>query len=156
MNTTDVERLRSVLNDLLDEFTPKDLAPAPEPDPLPEGVTTLAELAKVEDNQLSPEGWLDELTGGPEGWIEDYAKHVGRHNAKMEYLHDLALAEMGVAAFYTRQYAEEEFPDHTRVHTRLVPFMLEVLAKSWTDALTAWKAYEDERRSVYSVEESAA
>ncbi len=160
MNTAQLDTLRSLADALqrqverLSEGVTPD--PTPKPDPLPEGTTTLAELGKVQDGQLSPQGWLEELESGPEGWIQQHAKDVGRHNAKMEYLHELALAEIGFAAFYTWQYADDQFPDHTRAHSRFVPTMLEVLAGAWTDALNAWKAYEAERESVYPVEESAA
>lgn len=81
---------------------------------------------------------------------------VGRRNAMMEYLHEVALARIGFANLVTQQHRDAPFPNHTHVKSQHVPHMLKEIVRFWTKALDAWKAYEAECQSLYGVEEPAA
>ncbi len=153
LTTAELDTLRTLADALQRQV--ERLGEGVHPDPArnatPNGTFTLQELGDTASYD-----YAGELETSPDEHIREQAQEVGRYHAKMEYLHELALAKCGCAYWRTTSDGREGFPATTRDDNGEFGSLLYNIAKEWADAYNAWKAYRAERRSVYSVEESAA
>ncbi len=153
MNATELDTLQKWLNGMQAEL--ERLGEGVHPDParsaIPDGTDSLEELG-----QSASYDYVGELETSPDEHIREQAQEVGRYHAKMEYLHELALAKCACAYWRTSTSRIKRFPATTRDDKGELGTILYNIVREWTDAYDAWKAYQAERQSVYSVEESAA